>query len=232
MTPAPLPPLASPSLAPPTRRDEHGLEGTATPHVYAGTNLMEPDGASSSVDTRLQQREREREEERESGGTSPSAEAAGDRGGDRAADRAGDRAGDAELSLELSPTPLPLRPSLTLPPASVAATAAAGGSGFAQHELSGSGSMPRTGLTPARRALLAHAGGESVAPGLVDSGGVAGELELRVGAIIEAFATTRPVVEVRGAQLESCSCSCFYLPCGHDVLILLCTFFTRCSVPT
>ena len=217
MTPAPLPPLASPSLAPPTRRDEHGLEGTATPHVYAGTNLMEPDGASSSVDTRLQQREREREEERESGGTSPSAEAAGDRGGDRAADRAG----DAELSLELSPTPLPLRPSLTLPPASVAATAAAGGSGFAQHELSGSGSMPRTGLTPARRALLAHAGGESVAPGLVDSGGVAGELELRVGAIIEAFATTRPVVEVRGAQLESSSSSSrFYLPCGHDVLIL------------
>ena len=180
---------------------------------------MEP-SAPSSLDARLQDREGEREQECESGGTSPSVEAGGDRGGDKG-DRAGDRAGNAELSLELSPTPLPLRPSLTLPPASVAATAAAGGSGFAQHELSGSGSMPRTGLTPARRALLAHAGGESVAPGLVDSGGVAGELELRVGAIIEAFATTRPVVEVRGAQLESSSSSSrFYLPCGHDVLIL------------
>ena len=228
MTPALLPPLASPPLASPTRRDEHGLEGTAAPRVYAGTNLMEPDGASSSVDTRLQQREREREEERESGGTSPSAEAAGDRGGDRAADRAGDRAGDAELSLELSPTPLPLRPSLTLPPASVAATAAAGGSGFAQHELSGSGSMPRTGLTPARRALLAHAGGESVAPGLVDSGGVAGELELRVGAIIEAFATTRPVVEVRGPCLCLSLLRLLPLTMCSQVLIVLRTF-TRCS---
>ena len=227
MTPALLPPLASPSLASPTRRDEHGLEGTAAPRVYAGTNLMEPDGASSSVDTRLQQREREREEERERGGTSPSAEAAGDRGGDRAADRAG----DAELSLELSPTPLPLRPSLTLPPASVAATAAAGGSGFAQHELSGSGSMPRTGLTPARRALLAHAGGESVAPGLVDSGGVAGELELRVGAIIEAFATTRPVVEVRGPCLCLSLLRLLPLTMCSQVLIVLRTF-TRCSVQT
>ena len=39
-------------------------------------------------------------------------------------------------------------------------------------------------------------------PGLVDRGGVAGELELRVGAIIEAFATTRPVIEVPGDIAE------------------------------
>ena len=32
--------------------------------------------------------------------------------------------------------------------------------------------------------------------------GVAGELELRVGAIIEAFATTRPVVEVTLCGVE------------------------------
>ena len=186
---------------------------------------MEP-SASSSLDTRLQDREWEREQACESGGTSPSVEAGGDRGGDKG-DRAGDRAGDAELSLtlELSPTPPSLRPSLTLPPASVAATAAAGGGAFAP--VSGSGSTPRTGLTPARRALLAHAG-ESAAPGLVDSGGVAGELELRVGAIIEAFATTRPVVEVRGPCLCLSLLRLLPLTMCSQVLIVLRTF-TRCS---
>ena len=187
---------------------------------------MEP-SSSSSLDARLQDREGEREQECESGGTSPSVEAGGDRGGDKG-DRAGDRAGNAELSLELSPTPPPQRPSLTLPPASVAATAAAGGGAFAP--VSGSGSTPRAGLTPARRALLAHAG-ESVAPGLVDSGGVAGELELRVGAIIEAFATTRPVVEVRGPCLCLSLLRLLPLTMCSQVLIVLRTF-TRCSGQT
>ena len=48
---------------------------------------------------------------------------------------------------------------------------------------------------------------------------VAGELELRVGAIIEAFATTRPVVEVRGPSLVL-------------LLLLLLTMCSQCTDST
>ena len=71
-------------------------------------------------------------------------------------------------------------PMSGLPPASVGATPASGGG-------------VSFGLTVPKLT--------STSPGLVDGAGVAGELELRVGAIIEAFATTKPVVEVLGPSL-------------------------------
>lgn len=82
---------------------------------------------------------------------------------------------DAVVSRAATPPPM-----CRLPPASVGA-AAVGGNGSCRLALAGS----------------CRAG----PPGLVDGAGLAGELELRVGAIIEAFATTRPVVEVLGPSL-------------------------------